>query len=349
MLEVKIKELEDTEIKLESKMDIIREILKDIDENVDINLNKYSEDLEYIETEEYTDFVSELNKLNQASLSFQLLITLRWTSPFIALYTSIVDKNYDSIGLKSSLSILGTIILTLSWRSYSNQKDKKIGGTFSFILGSILAVIWGLCMYAFIEQAQKIIFVPDDYLMYMPKEPYIYVFLFFEIEILAIIIAFLYKKTKNTEWEWGDWLFDIMKRNFVPVIGLNIILLYIGITGVAVVTETQITDYSFYNPMGTEYTYDDITKINVGFIGKEKKLFREEPGDFYYIITLKDGKEINFYQSSSEFEDTYLELEIFDKLIVDIAKVKKIASKENYKLCYLDKRYVDRFLRIIEN
>ena len=63
----------------------------------------------------------------------------------------------------------------------------------------------------------------------------------------------------------------------------------------------------------------------------------------------KDGKEINFYQASSSFEDTYLELEIFDKLIVDNGRAEKIASKENYELCDFDQRYVDRFLRIIDN
>ena len=42
------------------------------------------------------------------------------------------------------------------------------------------------------------------------------------------------------------------------------------------------------------------------------------------------------------------------KLDTPISKIKefnskKISSKENYKFCDLDKRYVDRFLRIIEN
>ena len=140
-----------------------------------------------------------------------------------------------------------------------------------------------------------------------------------------------------------------IKRNWNSYIVLNFVLLYVCITSIAVVTKNQIKDYSFYNPTGTAYSYNDIFKVQAGFKGKSAKVFKAHAGDFYYIIIFKDGKKINFYQANSPFKDTYLELEIFDNLIMNNHKVEKISSKENYKFCNFDKRYVDRFVRIIEN
>lgn len=352
LLEDKSKELENQGIDLESKEDIIKSVLKDIDKNNYIDVEKYLEEIEYVETDEYKDMLCELNKLGNRSLSLQLMITLIWGTPFIVLYESISSVNYESIGFKIILSIIATIILTLSWRSYLNQKDKKIRGTIVFILGLILTLILSIGTYMFIVYIQKIIFVPNNYLMYIDKYPYSYIFLFFEIEILAMVIALLYKNIENAEWEWGYYLYNIMKKHVKKIIVLNLVILYVGITGIAVVTQDKIVDYSFYNPFGTEYTYDDITKISTGFAGNEnkwyKKRFSKEPGEFYYKVTLNDGKELDFYQAYSEYEDTYLELEVFNKLIMDNKKVEKISSNKNYKLCELDKRYVDRFLRIIE-
>lgn len=126
-------------------------------------------------------------------------------------------------------------------------------------------------------------------------------------------------------------------------------LYYICVTSIIVVTKNQIKDYNFYNIRGTTYSYNDISKVQAGFKGKRFKIFKSHAGDFYYIINLKDGKKINLYQANSGFDDTYLELEIFDKLIMNTSKVQKESSKENYQFCDFDKRYVDRFLRIVEN
>ncbi|UPA30177.1 hypothetical protein L0P85_16615 [Terrisporobacter glycolicus] len=120
------------------------------------------------------------------------------------------------------------------------------------------------------------------------------------------------------------------------------------ITGITVITKDKVIDYNFYNPRGVEYTYDDITNINTGFLGK-RKLLSGNKGDFYYKITLKNKKTIDLKDATSDFDDTYLELERFDKVVLDKSKATKVASKQNYKLCDLDKRFVDRFLRIIEN
>lgn len=350
ILEEKMKELENDKINIEGKEDIIKDILKNINKKKDININEYLEDIECIENGEYAEIISDLDEIGQRSLSFQILITISLMAPIMWFYMDIEEKNYSSIGLKGSLSIMVTVILTLIWKSYLQQKDKKIGGTFGHILGIILAIILTILIFVGIDWLQFEIFVPNDYLMYIFKPPYSYTIFLFEIEVLIMIIAILYKirKVDSDEKEWACNLISFIKRNIIKVVALNLVLLYMCITGITVITKDKVIDYNFYNPRGVEYTYDDITNINTGFLGK-RKLLSGNKGDFYYKITLKNKKTIDLKDATSDFDDTYLELERFDKVVLDKSKATKVASNKNYKLCDLDKRFVDRFLRIIEN
>lgn len=59
---------------------------------------------------------------------------------------------------------------------------------------------------------------------------------------------------------------------------------------------------------------------------------------FYLNIGEKNYSSIGLKSSLS------VELEVFDKLALDKSEVAKVASKENYKLCDLDKIYLDIFL-----
>lgn len=350
VLEEKIKELENDKINIEGKEDIIKDILKNINKKKYININEYLEEFEGIEDGEYAELISDLEKIGERSLLSQIFITVSCLTPIMWFYLELAEKNYNLIGFKGSLSILATVILTLTWKSYLQQKDKKIGGTLAYILGGILAIILTFAIFIGINWLQLNIFVPNDYLMYTLKRSYIDIVFLFEIEVLIMIIAILCKirKVDSDEHEWAYKLLSFVKINFKKVAVINIILLYICVMGITVITKDKIIDYSFYNPTGVNYTYNDITKIDTGFLGKKKLLYGNK-GDFYYKITLKNNRQIELSDATSDFDDTYLELEIFDKLAIEKSNAKKISSKENYKFCDLDKRYVDRFLRIIEN
>jgi len=108
--------------------------------------------------------------------------------------------------------------------------------------------------------------------MYVFKPPYSYAIFLFEIEVIIMIIAILYKirKIDSDEKEWACNLISFIKRNIIKVVTLNLVLLYMCITGITVTIKDKIIDYNFYNPRGVEYTYDDITNINTGFLGKRK-------------------------------------------------------------------------------
>ncbi len=345
-----LKKIEENELNLESKKIIIEVLLKELNKNPNIDLVEYTEEFEYIKSEEFTEFIGEMKELNQVSLSFQIFYTLILSGPLLWLVMYIHDKNYEFIGISSILSIISTVLLTLSWTRFLKQHDKKTIGTGSMLLYTFLTVVLAIAIFGGIIKLQEIIFVPRDYLMFVTKPPYSYIFLFFEVEVFVVFISKLYKKVKNIEWKWTDQIFSFVKKNIIGVIILNIVLLYVCITGITVVTKNQITDYNFYNPTGTIYSYNDISKVEAGFKGKSFNRFKGQAGDFYYIVNFNNGKRINFYQAdSSAFEDTYLELEIFDKLIMGNSKVLKESSSDNYQFCYFDKRYVDRFLRIIAN
>ncbi len=288
-------------------------------------------------------------KNGEVSLTAQLFGTLMLSGPLLWLWLNITNKNYDYIGLNSIIAIFSTVILTLTWRKYLKQPNKKTKGTASVFLISILAIILTISIFAGIGALQEAIFVPKNYLMFMFKPPYSYFIFFYEIELIAFLISRVYKKIKNIELKWTVEFCNFVKKNIFVTIFINILLLYVCITGITVVTENKITDYSFYNLMGTTYSYEDISKVEAGFNGKKFGIFPKGAGEFYYTVYFNDGNKVNFYQANSEFEDTYLELEIFDKLIMNTGKVEKTSSKENYELCDFDQRYIDRFLRIIDN
>lgn len=349
ILKEKLEELNKGELDIQSKKFTIEVLLKEVKKNPNADLDYYHDDFEYIKSEEFTEFLGEVKELSEISLTAQLFGTLMLSGPLLWLWLNITNKNYDSIGLNSIMAIFSTVILTLTWRKYLKQPNKKTKGTASVFLISILAIILTISIFVGIGVLQEAIFVPKNYLMFMFKPPYSYFIFFYEIELIAFLISRVYKKIKNIELKWTVDFCNFVKKNIFVTIIINIILLYVCITGITVVTENKITDYSFYNPMGTTYSYEDISKVEAGFNGKKFGIFPKGAGEFYYTVFFNDGNKVNFYQANSEFEDTYLELEVFDKLIMDTGKVEKTSSKENYELCDFDQRYVDRFLRIIDN
>ncbi|GAA0182171.1 hypothetical protein SH2C18_45970 [Clostridium sediminicola] len=226
----------------------------------------------------------------------------------------------------------------------------KILRAFVTFVGFIGAMIITLILFMLIDKLQGLIFAPDEYLLYMFKPPYSYLVFFFQIEMMMFIIYTFYKNNKYSEFKWVSNIFNYIKKKILIVIGINLFIFYMCITGVTVVTQDKIVDYSFYKPAGMIYSYDDILKIETGFKGKTSGVFRRNrnAGDFYYVTNFKDGTKVDFYQASSPYEDTYLELEIFDDLITK-SDVEKISSADNSQYCNLDQRYIDRFLRIISN
>lgn len=137
------------------------------------------------------------------------------------------------------------------------------------------------------------------------------------------------------------------------VVLLWVVAIYISFTTLTYVTNKKIVVVKPWDLKGQEYSYSEVEKIETGFGSKRYSfLEHEEEGNFYYKITV-GGKESVFHvprvnPSIERFEEAYSELEEFD-IALRKYNIPKKASIKGYDKCDLDKRYVDRFLRIIRS
>ena len=168
---------------------------------------------------------------------------------------------------------------------------------------------------------------------------------------IYFILYFLNKK-KYDPLNLVDLFKKLGKLTIIPVL-LWCFAFYFYMVNIYCVTEDKIIIRSTFDPIGTEYEYSDIEKIETGFGKKKISIFDyEKKGKFYYFIFI-DGKKIVFHLPSSNIEierynDTYLELEEFDNALKKY-NIPKESDPEGWENCDFDQRYVDRFLRIINS
>jgi hypothetical protein len=139
----------------------------------------------------------------------------------------------------------------------------------------------------------------------------------------------------------------------IAILAAYFLALYICLTSVTCVTADGILVKTPFDPVGKEYSYADVERIEAGF-GEKKRAFYdyEQKGSFYYKVIL-DGKERIFHMPTvngdiERYNDTYLELEEFDAALKAL-NIPKYASKKGYENCKFDSRYIERFLRILDD
>ena len=169
-----------------------------------------------------------------------------------------------------------------------------------------------------------------------------------------LVFYWLNKKitsTKNDFLHYVSIIKALGKLNFVIIAAWGIAM-YLSLTSFTCVTENKIIVVSPFNLKGQVYNYSDVEQINAGFGNKKIALYEyKSEGSFYYKVTL-DGKEYVFHSPTvnseiDRYNDTYLELEEFDRALCEL-NVPKNSSRKGYEKCDFDQEYVDRFLRIIE-
>ncbi len=232
------------------------------------------------------------------------------------------------------------------------MKKATVGALFVFSL--VITFVLALIIISFLIET---LLLPADYLFY-EQSP-----LCSSISGPLLMIPFMfvsyyigYSVNKKIFSEENDflhfiWFIKSLKKWIIPIIAVWIIAIYVSFTNLTYVTNDNIVVVTPINLKGEAYSYSDIEQITTGF-GDKKISIRDykEEGSFYYIITV-DNKDIVFHMPSpnpdiDRYDDTYLELEDFDSALSEY-NIPKIASSEGYEKCNFDKRYVDRFLRII--
>ncbi len=228
------------------------------------------------------------------------------------------------------------------------MKNSKIIDIILLITVGIIGLILSILFYVGIEFIQTKIFVPSNYILFTFKTPASYLIFLFEIEIIITAFVILNNFRKSSKWKFAIELYTFAKKHSVKFITLNIVLFYIALTSVAVVTSDKIIDFNFYNPKGTIYAYDDIKSVETGFYDKKIGFIVNNSGDFYYKVKFKDNKKINFQNAVSRYEDTYTEYIEFDELVM-ANKVQKTYSTKNANYSNLDKVYLNRLYKVINN
>lgn len=168
----------------------------------------------------------------------------------------------------------------------------------SLLIGVIIGgFILSILIFMAIEFLQKKIFVPNDCILYTFKKPVSYLMFIFGVEVIILFFALLNKFRESSLWEWARDIYIILKNKWQISLVSNVLLLYICLSSVAVVTPEKIVDFTFYNPMGTTYKYEDIADVECGFNEKKLNLSENKEGKFYYKVKFHDHKEINFADS----------------------------------------------------
>lgn len=216
------------------------------------------------------------------------------------------------------------------------------------LVWAIVSFILMMMFFTKVQELQQAIFVPKEYLLFTDlKLNYVLEFLQLEIMIIMFGIVTWKNKIKIVEFVYDiNWF---LKKHLIKVIAVNILLLYIVITSVTVVTKEKIIEYKFYNPKGISYDYSDIKKVETGFYMKKHMKKNVRAGDFYYRVEFENGRVIDFSSTFGPYNETYLEVEIFDKFIMENSSVEKNGIVGGVEKSNLGKKYIDRLLRVIGN
>lgn len=232
---------------------------------------------------------------------------------------------------------------------------KALKTTITWIFIGILIFILTIAFFSLIGVVQERIFLPDNYLMWVFKYP-LSAFIFIYEFYIIIIIIFMFNKS------FRDFIMISFKREFIRkykkliisvFLILNIVLMYLIITNVAVITNDKIINYNFYSPKGKQYNFNDVLEIEAGVSGSRVNFpyTHYSKGDFYYIIKLKDGIKIHLTDvGGTNGEDPRFIIEKIDQQLVSLG-INKISSMDNFEYCteHLDKMYTDKIRNILLN
>jgi len=208
--------------------------------------------------------------------------------------------------------------------------------------------VLNIAMIAGLIILQQFVLIPKEYLIWVinpPTDPLIFPIMgLADFYIIAKVSGYL-RLFKHPIPVPLSGLFS--KHKLVSIL-LLVVVFYIVFPNATSFTEDSITYRTFYNPLGTEYSYNDVHSVDVGVYG-ESKLFGQSEGEYFYVVTFNDGTTVDLTRSGGEnTDDTYSMLEYIDVKLMDLG-VEKESSLDHINLLTLDQYYIDRYVRIIVN
>lgn len=352
VLHTKIKECDLDELNVSLRKELCNDVIK-----AKGDYKKLYDEIELMESDEYKNFIDEIVDAGHISLAMQCINTIILIGPILSNFIILSMGQYDRLWVSMPFSVLTTVLLTLSWKSFLKDYRyqnvsllKSIRHVFgvALLIIVLICIMLGtviLCLYM-----QTKVFMTSDIYMISANRIYSFVFLIIGIECAILFYSFISKYFKHKDYQLYKDVLPYTLKHYISFIFINIILFSIGFFNTTTISKNYLTQYSLFHPTGKSYRYDEIVKVETGYYGQIFSI-RYETGEFYYHITMKDGTKIKLEdtQTIKEFEeDSYSEIELFDK---DVMKYKpeKISNTKNSKYSLLDQEYIDRFNRIINN
>ncbi|HEL9630294.1 TPA: MerR family transcriptional regulator [Streptococcus suis] len=330
---------------LTDKVDLLDQVVRDLGKKMDW-LEEAQESIAFVESGEFQDFKQDLEDALLPSLWLTLLQTMMLSGPILWLFTRIQQGHQENLFLLAVVSLLATAWITLLWRDYLvtwwKHRDKvrqKNRSQAWWIPIGLISLVGGIAYFVFVGWLTERFFLPSDWLFYEYSTGLGKVAIFFIMAFLVFLFGKLARLVKLS-WKYG-----------LGLAGGCIMVTALLISTTTVVTEDQIIDVNLLTP-SMEYLYSDVKSVWTGFGTKLVTVNRaERQGEFSYQIQL-DGKKIVFMQPTVNQDlipdDTYLELEEFDRRLMNLG-IPKESSTEGSQYNELDSHYLKRFLRIVEN
>lgn len=311
------------------------------------------------EFEQEKETLLDVNYPFKMFILFQSIICL---VPIIGIFINLKEQKLNNIYIDVLCSLLATIILTFLWTGYffyirenkikkdKTKKDNKY--IWLSIAYLIICVILTCFLFCFINKIQIFLFAPDKWKFYSMDN--------LTVIMLAILLIFplvslffntinKIRKHKSDNLDDNKYKSTFKHTPYIKIskIVLWLILFYICFSKITFVTDKNIICYDFLHPQGVYYTYSQVTDIKTGF-GLKRFSINEKIGQFYYRIKL-DNKWIDLsLEEPQTYKDDYIELENFDNLIMKY-NPNKISNEKGYENINLDKHYIERLLKIINN
>ncbi|MEG0593434.1 MAG: MerR family transcriptional regulator [Coprobacillus sp.] len=321
------------------------------------NYSELNETVKAMDSDEYNQFVDEVIEYSHPSLARQIFFTIVGSGPMLSSFMFLALKQYDRLFIGFSLSIVMTVLLTLSWRSfikdYKFEKEtlklglKNFGVMFLLFVGCLFIMIGPMIC---INLLQISLFMKSDVYILSYSRMYSLIFLIMAFELCLVFLGVISKYLKHKDYKDYQWIYGILKKYKYIILLVNIIVGMFAFMHVTTISPQAITKYSLFSITGKEYQYNDIQQVECGFY-KNGFLNIYSKGDFYYKVTMKDGEVISLEDCtpSKQYEKlTYSEMVAFDKEVMKY-EPKKISSEDNFEYAMIDQIYIDQFISIINN
>ncbi|CYV20897.1 MerR family transcriptional regulator [Streptococcus suis] len=330
---------------LTDKVDLLDQLVKEMGKKEDW-LEEAQDSIAFVESGEFQDLKQDLEYALLPSLWLTLVQSLTLLGPILWLFIRIQGGRQENLFLLAVVSLLATVWITLLWRDYLviwwKYRDKirqKNRSQAWWIPIGLIPLVGGLAYFVLVGWLTERFFLPSDWLFYEYSTGLDKVAIFFIMAFLIFLLGKLARLVKLS-WKYG-----------LGLAGGCILLTALMISTTTAVTKDQIIDINLLAP-SKEYLYSDVKSVWTGFGTKLVTVNRSErQGEFSYQIQL-DGKKIVFMQPAVNQnlipEDTYIELEEFDRQLMNL-EIPKESSTEGSQYNELDSHYLKRFLRIVEN